>query len=271
MLTIIPVWLSLLLPGTGQYAQGRVTDGIPYSAVAAGGLAAWWYWHDPSVTTSEIIFGDHPRSRASLLGYLAYQGSGGLSFYDAFRYRASLEEYQGDYVFLPQEPVRNVLAAPFRFAYLSSPRTLAPLGLALGLVLLSRNGSGVPLRLTGGDIVFRSAISYNAGVHEEAVFRGGIQPMLRSVTGSGLLANLGTSALFAAAHLPQNPAPWPQLILGAYLGWLTESNHWAIGESVFLHSWWDVVVLMGAQAATSKGEGGLGPSIVHLPPVSWIF
>jgi membrane protease YdiL (CAAX protease family) len=89
--------------------------------------------------------------------------------------------------------------------------------------------------------------SYQAGLSEEALFRGWIYPLLHQATGERTwLSNSGQSLLFSAAHLGTNSFPWPQLLLGYYFGWMTSSNHWSIGQATFLHTWWDVIAFSAA-------------------------
>ncbi|MBC7530540.1 MAG: hypothetical protein H7318_03115 [Oligoflexus sp.] len=34
-----------------------------------------------------------------------------------------------------------------------------------------------------------------------------------------------------------------QLGFGYYLGWLSQSQDWTLGEGLFIHAWWDVIAV----------------------------
>ena len=83
--------------------------------------------------------------------------------------------------------------------------------------------------MVSGDVLFASAISYNAGVGEEALFRGWMYPMFMEAFGHDLWANVASSAIFAAAHISsENPVPWPQFLAGYYFSWLVKKNGWSM-------------------------------------------
>jgi membrane protease YdiL (CAAX protease family) len=197
-----------------------------------------------------------------MLGSLASQGSGFLSAYSAFRISVPrFQDEDGKYRFLQEEEsVSDLLAAPFRFGHLLEPTTLVPLGILGGAVLVlvqyeRDNHRGADWTASPDDAPFYGALAYNAGVTEEAVFRGWLLPVAHQYLGQRFwLANSAQALLFGAAHYSKaNPVPWPQTLLGLYFGWLARRNEWTLSESIFLHSWWDMILFAG-QIAVNRGD-----------------
>jgi membrane protease YdiL (CAAX protease family) len=191
------------------------------------------------------------RERRVLWGSQFHILTGGLSSYQA--YRTALWTHKarfGGYRFIRrQESMREILTAPLRFDFLKRSTTLWPLGIALGLHVLSmasvESTEGLAKdRFTWSDAFFSTGISYNAGVGEEPFFRGFLMAELREATGSDFVSNGLQSVLFAAAHLATVERPFAQLALGYYWGHLTQKNNWEISESIFIHTWWDVIALL---------------------------
>lgn len=189
--------------------------------------------------------------RKVILGGLLAQGAGGMSAYQSFRTAARSRQSQGQYGFLTYDetPV-DLLKAPFDFSYLKRSSTYVPLaiGAALaGLILSSDPGEDMErTRFNGADAFFTSAYSYNAGTHEEAMFRGWMMPVMYEYWGSPFWSNAAQAVLFAAAHLGTNDMPLPQLFLGYHLGDVTQDDGWRLGEAVFIHVWWDVLAFTTA-------------------------
>jgi membrane protease YdiL (CAAX protease family) len=248
--------VSILLPGYGQYRQGQVVPGLAYSAVAAGGL--FTLFQGSSELARDSAVPDQPeltpkdwRLRRILLGAQAYQGAGFLSAYSAFRTAVPSFQYAGRYRFLTPDPLPDVLLAPAHFSFLGRPTTFIPLGILAGYVgwLVYDERQGHPRAdwaFTGDDVPFSAALSYNAGVTEEAAFRGYLLPVFYEYTHSFFLSNLLQAGLFGAAHYSGGPIPWPQALLGYYFGYLSERNHWTLSEGIFNHFWWDALLLTGS-------------------------
>src|SRR6266511_517195 len=80
------------------------------------------------------------------------------------------------------------------------------------------------------DGAFVAAFSYNAGVGEEALFRGWLYPMLYQHLGRrAWLANGLQAGAFGALHAPQAGAFALDIAGSAlYEGWLTRRNGWSI-------------------------------------------
>ena len=176
-----------------------------------------------------------------------------------------------------EESIGELAMAPFQFRFLKRQSTWIPLAMAGALSALDLSRSDKSLEKGGlkrsfgpEDALFASATSYNAGLWEEAVFRGWLMPVVREYYGSDLVANLSVAALFSLAHISaENPIPWPQFALGYYLGQVTLDNSWSIAEAIFVHAWWDVIVISAAYSL-EKTTGRSRP-MVMLPPLQIYF
>jgi membrane protease YdiL (CAAX protease family) len=285
------LWLPLgsaFLPGFGQYFQGDWT-GAAYTGVAVAGLAVALQGQSEIIDTygedalnedpNSLLFSESWSYRKVVLGTLAMQGSGFLSAYSAFR--ISVPRFQaedGRYLFLgPRESVPELMASPFRFDHLLEPSAAIPLGLLAGAVgyLVSDERShhhGARWTMSGDDFLFTGAEAWNAGVTEEAVFRGWLYPLAYQYTGRNFwLANGAQALLFGAAHFDShaNPVPWPQAALGFYFGWLVKKNGWSLSESIFVHAWWDMLLFAGEVATSYRDRDPAGASFRIDLPVRW--
>lgn len=252
---------SLLLPGFDQYLAGQYEYGLAYSAV---GLAAQAWHSDRKAAVLELersedyrrlskkekenlwVHGETYRQRNLASQFIL--ASGGFSAYHSFRTSVRSHQESGAYAFLTEEesPI-DLLKAPFRFSYLKKPSTIVPLALISALAIF--NSSAIDfgyerIPLSRADMFYTGAVSYNAGTFEEAAFRGWMMPVIMEKTQSEFWSNNLQALLFAAAHANQIAVPYVQFGLGFYLGWLTQQNNWAIGQSIFIHAWWDVAALL---------------------------
>lgn len=252
---------SVFLPGFGQTFQGEWT-GLAYSGTALAGIGLMTassraLTRENTLPAAQGNSGWWP-SRAFELGGLAYQGSGFLSAYSAFR--SSVPRFQnedGKYRFLgPRESVGELMLSPFRFGHLAQPSAWIPLGLLAGgvvaIVAYDRtHAHGGHWTASPDDYLFVGSESWNAGVSEEAVFRGWLYPVAYQYLWQNFwLADGAQALLFGAAHYDPraNPLPWPQAALGFYFGWLARKNGWTLSESVFVHAWWDMLLFAGTVA-----------------------
>ncbi len=253
---------SLFLPGYGQFADGDKASGWTYAGVAGLGLV-WQInnaeavehiqespqYKNASEDERKNIENHHPIFQERTISGQVQLVTGGLSAYQSFRSIAQRRQFIGEYSFLnPQyyETPTDILAAPFNVKMLTRPTTAIPLLLIAGLTVLNNSNRSEDFRsdpLDSQDLVFTSAISYNAGTSEEAIFRGWILPYTYEKTNSHFYSNLIQSTLFALAHRNQVSIPIIQFGLGYYFGWLTMKNNWQVAESIFIHSWWDVFAL----------------------------
>lgn len=269
--------LSLILPGLDQWYEGQNTPASLYSGMALSGLfvrasAIQRLGHEPVGVTLENRNDD---VRAMLLGSQMYSAAGSFSAYSSFRSAVRSRRSLNEFTFLTEEETTDeILAAPFQFSLLKRSTTVFPLLLAIGVIGADLTSQGqrpfTQNSYNGNDFAYGSAFSYLAGTHEEALFRGWMMPVLRESWGSDFWSNFTTSALFAAAHISSDlPVPWPQFLLGYYMGYLTQKNNWTLQESIFVHAWWDVIVFAGIYLDKSREQRP--EAWLHLPLVSTTF
>jgi membrane protease YdiL (CAAX protease family) len=204
---------------------------------------------------------------------------GFMSAYSTFRLSVSrFQQEDGRYDFLgpPKETAGDLLLAPFRFDHLAKPTTWVPIGLVAAIapvvIYFGRNDNkGADWTLSGDDFAFAAPLSFNAGVSEEAAFRGWLFPVAYQYTGGSFwLANGAQALVFAAAHYDKQdlPLPIPQLLMGFYLGWVTKRDQWSLSESIFIHSWWDML-LLGISIATNTKAPNQVTRIGASVPIPW--
>jgi membrane protease YdiL (CAAX protease family) len=250
-------WFPLLglgVPGLPQFLNGQQEAGYVYSGAAllGAGVAVGSYVgsnanHSAPDDNDFHKFADW--EKAYTWGSQVYQTAGSLSVYHTFRSTVEQRREKGDFKFLTsdEETPNQLMLAPFKISYFAEPTAIIPLGLITGALIIYHNSGALgsyPVKLSDG--AFTAGVAYNAGVGEESLFRGYLMMNLRQSWDSDFWSLAATSTVFAAAHLSdENQVPWPQLVAGFYLGWLTERNHWTLSESVFVHTWWDVITIAG--------------------------
>lgn len=246
--------LSYAVPGIGQFMNGQSGAGYVYSGVGVLGLGTAL---SGAIEINNRVDDDEqledldsldPAVRRFAWGMKTYDLAGSLSLYHAFQTNVRFKKQQGKYAFLPQEAetTDELMLAPFEFSNMSRWSTIIPLAVGLGLVVgVGANDDYDTRNLTAGDIAFTSGISYNAGVGEEALFRGWMFPLFVELYGveNMFWANMTQAAIFGAAHFSQeNQFPIFQLAAGYYFGWLARKNGWSLREAIFVHTWWNVIV-----------------------------
>jgi membrane protease YdiL (CAAX protease family) len=239
-----------------------------YSLTAAGGLA--WAFLPPNRELWDLwVADDNTRVEIYSLGIDAFQISGALSLFHSFRSAAKSHQAQGEYMFLQEdETPKQLMLAPLQFSNLKNWTSFLPLGLAatlMGVVIAQNSHSDI----YASDVFFSTAHSYTAGTSEEMVFRGWLLPMFYEKFDNFFLANLSSSLLFAAAHLPSVKIPWPQFLLGFHFAYTSHLRNWTLSESIFIHTWWDVCVFIALSAASSAGRYH-GPT-PRIPLVQAVF
>lgn len=288
--TFGPPLLSFFLPGFDQWWEGQYAAATAYTGLALG-AGAYTAYNKVKLEDERLYegYGDFPdekkenrlmqgeRERKIIYGSQLEMASGSLSAYHSFRTAVRSQQMVGNYEFLRHEEAPgDLLAAPFHFSYLSRPTTYVPIGVIVlyhALAMRSDLEHDKTYRrdpLMPSDSFFAGAISYNAGVHEEALFRGWLMPVFREWSGSDWMSNAGTTTLFALAHLPSTPMPVLQALLGWHLGYVTQRNQWTISESIFIHTWWDVFSLL-TQYQIKKRVPGEALSVLWLPPLKMQF
>lgn len=278
--------LSFFLPGLDQWLEGQHGHALGYSLTAVAGLSLLSDTAQESEDGSDgefqqDQFGVSESQKRFMWGNQLFVGAGGMSAYHAFRTMVKTQQTHGKYGFLTlKEQPTDILMAPFKFSYLKRSTTWIPLAVAgwlhLSVIMadsetLAEQGAQITA-LTGSDVFYTGAISYGAGVWEEAAFRGWILPEFMQLTHSPDWSNAITALLFSLAHLNTVSVPWIQLGLGWYFGDLTIRNNWEIGESVFIHSWWDVFAFLTVFRLEQKDALPQSASRpVYLPALEWRF
>ena len=93
-------------------------------------------------------------------------------------------------------------------------------------------------------------------------------PVTNYYVKSPWVSNLITALLFGAAHFGgDNTFPLPQALAGYYFGYVTQKNDWGIGESIFIHTWLDVIAFLVGYAT---GPGEEKDHILYIP-ISFSF
>jgi membrane protease YdiL (CAAX protease family) len=245
---VLPIG-SILVPGVARFAQGDVAGAAAFAVPTAVGYALF---------LGQSLGGEIPdplsrdgSDQLAIYGAQLAQDAGFLSAYDSFHRSLGDLRKAGRYAFLTDhEPTLRLLGAPAAVGFLKRGTTLIPLAAvaAAGAVALAdRPESGRQPPLRAREALYTLGISFNAGVTEEAVFRGYLLPMLTQSWGSRFhLANTTQALLFGSAHYSKEngmSAVIGASAFGLYAGWLTRRNAWSVREAAFIHFWWDVIAL----------------------------
>jgi len=259
----IPV-ASFLVPGLGQYLEGAPIVGAAFTGAAVGGYALYLSGDQQAVSAADLP--RRPDGQRAFIGAGIATASGALSAYDSFHRSLPLLQRVGKYDFVrAHDSPANLLLAPFDVRMLGRWTTWVDLAhtaaITVILVLTETEPGQQYLPFGARDGVFVASFSYNAGVGEEALFRGWLYPVLHQNLGRRVWLSNGLQAtLFGALHLPQ-AGPFALMITGwaFYEGWLTRRNEWSIRESIFHHFWYDVAV--GAATMLTQKSGTVGIAI----------
>jgi Type II CAAX prenyl endopeptidase Rce1-like len=255
-------FVSVFVPGAGQYAEGSPLVGAGFTSAAVVGYALYF-----TGDTSGAHLTDLPRRPAgqqALAGLEIATASGFLSAYDAFHRALPSLQREGKYTFITaHESPGRVLLAPFDPQMLRRWTTwidLAHTGIVTTILVLSETKPGKQyLPFQPHDGVFTTTLAYGAGTGEEALFRGWLYPLVYQNLGQrAWLANGIQATIFGSLHVPQAGAFAADIAAwGFYEGWLTRRNGWSVRESVFHHFWYDVAIT----AATFLTQGPM--SVPH--------
>jgi hypothetical protein len=241
---------SFFIPGFDQWWEGQTDGAILYTglAVSGFGISATSGYHtntQANTSAAQQLSTGSDSARANLFGSKLYETAGDLSLYHSFRSAVRTRQQYGQYSFLHlenEETTDKLLMAPFQFSFLQRPTTFLPLGFALLSVALAP-AAGHQIWLSDG--FYATSTSYCAGVGEEALFRGYIMPQFMEGLNSPFWSNTATAVIFGAAHLASdNKVPVGQFLFGWYEGWLSQKNNWTLSEGIFIHAWWDTILLL---------------------------
>jgi hypothetical protein len=258
--------LSFLLPGFDQWAEGQYVDAALYTGLALTGLLIASQDFDYVMDQRELgadIESRDDKMRNYFVGNMMYISAGSFSAYHSFRTAVKSRQPYGEFEFIKNDDtVGDLLKAPFEFHFLKRPTTYIPLAVLAVLTIDQVSKHKSHNSYNGRDFFYGSAYSYAAGTNEEAAFRGYMMPVLYETTGNYYYANGLNALVFGAAHISaDNPTPWGQALAGYYFGYLTAKNNWSIRESIFLHTWWDVLVFAAMFHEESARPTGTGFSM----------
>jgi membrane protease YdiL (CAAX protease family) len=272
----VPV-ASWFLPGLGQYGCDQLGEGAIYSSIALAGLAytanASSDYHADADNRDQLYAKDQSL-RKMTLGIQTYMTMGGYSLFSSFQNSTKVAQNSGQYSFLGKdESVQDLLRAPFNFHFLGRPSTLVPLSIITALSLYAVQSHDDTLEndiFTKDDAFYATAYSFNAGTYEEMIFRGWMMPVFHEYWMTDTMANCMQALTFGAMHLNQTKRPVIQAALGWHLGHTAITNHWTLAESIFIHTWWDVIAFTGAYHVKTTSSSSR-PLALRLPPIAWYF
>lgn len=265
--TFWPQVITWVLPGYDQWYEKQFSAATVYSGIAAGGLiiaGTSGVKNDSSNQSAGTQISQGSSGlRAYLLGNKLYEVGGDLSAYHSFRSAVHTRWAHGKYAFLKkedEETTDQLMLAPFKFTYLERPTTYLPLGLlALSIVTSSFRGH----QFTFSDGFYSPANGLSAGIGEESLFRGYIEPRLMESFDSPFWSNTTSSVLFGAAHIASDDkVPVSQFLFGWYVGWLSQKNNWTLSEGIFIHAWWDTLIFL----YDLSDKSSYAKSPLHSPP-----
>ena len=238
--------LSYLFPSFGQWYYGQYEDALLMTGTTFASLNLISSSNLDNEQVNALIqesidqgrnpFVSHNKSfQKYLLGAKLYNTVSSVSAYQSFRTGVRAYPRYDDFSFLThEESVGDLIRAPLEFKFLYRTSTQVTLGLAtLGLLALKSNPVVTPETLG-----YSAAVSLMAGVSEEALYRGWIMPVAMHFSKNATIANGIQALLFYYAHAPAHPT---HLVMGYWLGYLTQQNNWTLSEAVFIHTWWDVL------------------------------
>lgn len=258
---------SLLLPGLDQYLEGQAVSGVIYTGVALSGYAyaadrAAKLGQEHLKKESQKNFSSKNNDyRAFHLGMQLPMVAGSFSAYHSFRTAVRSRQKNGEFAYLEEEEkITDLLLAPLHFEFMLRKSTWIPL-LIVGAIAYIENtpwalaeSKSKSSPLYPSDYYYSVVPALGAGTSEEAVFRGWLMPMFHHHLKSETLSNLAQASVFALAHLGNVKVPVVQALLGYYLGEVTMRNHWTLAESVFIHTWWDVIAFLGSYSNRDRND-----------------
>ncbi|MFN3604509.1 MAG: CPBP family intramembrane glutamic endopeptidase [Leptonema sp. (in: bacteria)] len=183
-------------------------------------------------TTGEELFIQSAQHVMFYSVYSSYRDSGGI---------AHLNE---DYF--------DLAIAPLNPRFLLNQKFIIPIGIVL--LLVGYETSHPPknpertllypgMKSSGYMNFYTTVLSFNAGVGEEAFFRGFINHYAIQEAGFGI-GLLFSSLSFGFAHLGNGIGNAIfATIFGAYLGYLHYKENWDIRQGIAIHFWWDIIAI----------------------------
>lgn len=174
-----------------------------------------------------------------------------------------------------EETIKDLAIAPFQPEFFFSQRVLIPLGL-LALFEAATRKLQRPTLVNPGTkregIFYTTYTSFNAGVFEEAFFRGFMNDVLSKRIGN-IPGGTVSGLVFGLAHLEGGNSAisvLPQIGIGFYFAYLQYLNGGDIRQGIALHFWWDVIAL-AVEVASYRVDRQVDKNQreVHFMPISY--
>ncbi|HUR41663.1 MAG TPA: CPBP family intramembrane glutamic endopeptidase [Verrucomicrobiae bacterium] len=266
-----PAMLWSLLPGGGHFYLGDTGTGLTYATLTGAFL----------LTGAEVSRRNDELGRedevnvAAIIGEKVWE----YSIFTTFRESASRAGIDLRANGFDDTPTASLLAAPFHYDQFTRPEVFgaALLGIA-GAAISAHDKDGGRLidveraRMFGSDFDRDDAtalyglsalgVSMGAGMSEEALFRGVLQPILQDRWGRtpGLWA---ASGVFGAAHIvgvdgePNVGGVLFASAAGAYFGWMYNRDGNRLAGPIAAHFWYDFM-LFAASWAMDPDDSAFG-------------
>ncbi len=252
-------FISFVVPSFDQFFERQYKGAsfyLAYSIVGTAEMMSGMTDEKQTNDTAKLFSSKDEKLRRLNLGGQMVQTAGSLSAFHSFRSAVESRRSLGEYSFLTvKEDSADLLKAPFKFGFLMEPTTWIPLALEILAVSVDFKNFKGKTQFTGADAAYTTAFSYQAGVGEEAVFRGWLMPYMANRGWSPFASNLMTATTFALAHLSaSNRVPWPQFLMGFYFGQVSLWNNWSIQENIFIHTWWDIIAIGSSWALADENK-----------------
>jgi membrane protease YdiL (CAAX protease family) len=180
-----------------------------------------------------------------------------------------------------QETYLDLVIAPFQPKYIFNRYFWIPMGILLALT--GYETSHPPknpqwtllypgMKRSGFMNFYITTISFNAGVSEEAFFRGFLNHFL--VKEMGLEIGIASSSLiFGLAHLGNGLGNVLFATLGGlYFGYIHYKENWDIRQGIAVHFWWDVIVFASNLRYMKEDKNVLkNQKEIHFMPIYYQF
>jgi len=259
------------VPGITHFKEKRYAEGILLSTLEIGGIAMG------------IIFNKDLKAEnnSTYYNFPLYIGLNALTVdkCDFFRNQLEFIKYQRPNFQYDPMTFKQLIVAPFMPKNIFTPITGSFIALALAeLWLESRNAEfsyskvnkmsflNTYVDKNTGMAIYGAAsmaMSWEAGVGEEYIFRNWLMPILDYRLGQrkGLVIS---SAVFGGMHavnylFVENPDPVAMLyqvgftsIMGYVLGKNVQKNHYRIGKAIAAHAWYDFTLMLGSFLVNPK-------------------
>ncbi len=199
-----------------------------------------------------LEYGTYERKTyATTLEEMLFQSSQHVIFYSVY---SSYRDAGGiRFKNLKQENYFELAISPFQPEYIFNPYFLIPIGLlSISIAYETKNPPKNPeytllypgMKSSGYMNFYASVLSFNAGVSEEAFFRGFLNHYLIRKMGIEL-GIISSSMIFGLGHLGNGAGNAIfATFAGLYFGYIHYKNNWDIRQGIAIHFWWDFIIFL---------------------------